>query len=147
MPVVRSKSGHLDQRLHSFEVCESYDRTRGDGRRRVLLPRTSSSTAKACTGSIGSNEVPKAGGGTYWSDGDVDDRDFVRQHDSNEQRKNEPISHGDILRSKQRLGMALPTSPIQILRPDWSTSAPNHWRWHRLSSASFSQTKLKSGQR
>lgn len=37
----------------------------------------------------GSNEVPKAGGGTYWSDEELDDRDFCRQKDSNDERKNE----------------------------------------------------------
>lgn len=40
---------------------------------------------------MGSNEVPKAGGGTYWSDDPKhhDDRDYVRQHDSNDRRKKE----------------------------------------------------------
>lgn len=41
--------------------------------------------------SLGSNEVPRAGGGTYWcddSDG-FDDREHVRGQDSNEQRKKE----------------------------------------------------------
>ena len=38
---------------------------------------------------LGSNEVPKAGGGTYWSDDDFDDREFRRGHDSNDKRKNE----------------------------------------------------------
>ncbi len=28
---------------------------------------------------LGSNEVPKAGGGTYWADDDFDDRDYVRK--------------------------------------------------------------------
>ncbi|AMB48076.1 anti-phage dCTP deaminase [Methylobacterium sp. AMS5] len=37
--------------------------------------------------SIGSNEVPKAGGGTYWSDEEIDDREYVREQDSNEVRK------------------------------------------------------------
>lgn len=36
---------------------------------------------------IGSNEVPKAGGGTYWADEDSDDREFNRDQDSNETRK------------------------------------------------------------
>lgn len=39
--------------------------------------------------SLGANEVPKAGGGTYWADGKYDDRDFRREEDSNEQRKRE----------------------------------------------------------
>lgn len=42
--------------------------------------------------SIGSNEVPKADGGTYWSDEEFDDREFVRGHDSNERRKREILS-------------------------------------------------------
>jgi deoxycytidylate deaminase len=37
--------------------------------------------------SLGSNEVPKAGGGTYWSDDDQDARDYVLLHDPNEVRK------------------------------------------------------------
>jgi deoxycytidylate deaminase len=41
--------------------------------------------------SMGSNEVPKAGGGTYWCDDPekFDDRDYVREHDSNDRRKRE----------------------------------------------------------
>ncbi len=38
--------------------------------------------------SLGSNEVPKAGGGTYWSDGNgIDAREFVLKVDSNDERK------------------------------------------------------------
>jgi deoxycytidylate deaminase len=37
--------------------------------------------------SLGSNEVPKAGGGTYWPDNDNDDRDFKRGCDCNEDKK------------------------------------------------------------
>ncbi|MER8665288.1 deaminase [Mesorhizobium sp. M1148] len=36
---------------------------------------------------LGSNEVPKATGGTYWHDEDHDDREYVREYDSNDQRK------------------------------------------------------------
>lgn len=44
--------------------------------------------------SMGSNEVPQAGGGTYWSDGveGIDDRDFQRQHDANDRRKSQLLS-------------------------------------------------------
>jgi deoxycytidylate deaminase len=42
--------------------------------------------------SMGSNEVPKAGGGTYWCDDPYDDREFVRGVDSNDRRKNEILS-------------------------------------------------------
>jgi deoxycytidylate deaminase len=38
---------------------------------------------------LGSNEVPKAEGGTYWAGEKFDDRDFVRRSDSNFQRKRE----------------------------------------------------------
>jgi deoxycytidylate deaminase len=40
---------------------------------------------------MGSNEVPKAGGGTYWADDPkrFDDRDYVREYDSNDSRKRE----------------------------------------------------------
>jgi deoxycytidylate deaminase len=41
---------------------------------------------------LGSNEVPKAGGGTYWADDDFDDRDYVRKVDSNFVRKREILS-------------------------------------------------------
>jgi deoxycytidylate deaminase len=39
--------------------------------------------------SMGANEVPQAGGGTYWSDGseNIDDRDYQREHDANDKRK------------------------------------------------------------
>ena len=46
--------------------------------------------------SFGSNEVPKAGGGTYWGDEQFDDRDFVRRRDSNDNRKREIF--GEIVR-------------------------------------------------
>jgi deoxycytidylate deaminase len=45
---------------------------------------------------LGSNEVPKAGGGTYWSDENLDDRDFRRGKDANDQRKKEIL--GEIAR-------------------------------------------------
>lgn len=38
---------------------------------------------------LGSNEVPKAGGGTYWSDDDIDDREYQRGKDSNDARKSD----------------------------------------------------------
>ncbi|MGY8681192.1 anti-phage dCTP deaminase [Bradyrhizobium sp. UFLA05-153] len=43
---------------------------------------------------MGSNEVPKARGGTYWCDDpeEFDDRDYVREHDSNDRRKRELLS-------------------------------------------------------
>jgi deoxycytidylate deaminase len=36
---------------------------------------------------LGCNEVPKAGGGTYWIGDPVDKRDFVQGHDPNERKK------------------------------------------------------------
>lgn len=41
---------------------------------------------------LGSNEVPKAGGGTYWSDDEFDDRDYTRKVDSNYVRKKQILS-------------------------------------------------------
>lgn len=38
---------------------------------------------------LGSNEVPKALGGTYWCNEVYDDREYVRQSDSNDKRKDE----------------------------------------------------------
>ncbi len=46
---------------------------------------------------LGSNEVPRAGGGTYWPQEAVDDREFVRGHDSNDERKRELLSELIIL--------------------------------------------------
>jgi deoxycytidylate deaminase len=40
---------------------------------------------------LGCNEVPKAGGGTYWSGEPGDSRDFVEGHDPNELRKFEVL--------------------------------------------------------
>jgi deoxycytidylate deaminase len=62
--------------------------------------------------SLGANEVPKAGGGTYWTDGKYDDRDFKREQDSNDRRKKEilfelaqylntSIDIGEILKDKK----------------------------------------------
>src|SRR5271157_3381801 len=36
---------------------------------------------------LGCNEVPKAGGGTYWTGDALDARDFVAGHDPNEAQK------------------------------------------------------------
>jgi deoxycytidylate deaminase len=44
---------------------------------------------------LGSNEVPKAEGGTYWEGEKFDDRDYVRKVDSNFQRKREIL--GELL--------------------------------------------------
>lgn len=42
--------------------------------------------------SLGTNEVPKAGGGTYWSSETHDDRDYKRGKDSNDKRKKDILS-------------------------------------------------------
>lgn len=42
--------------------------------------------------SMGSNEVPKAGGGTYWTDEEFDDRDFSRGKDPNVERKDQLLN-------------------------------------------------------
>lgn len=42
--------------------------------------------------SLGSNEVPKACGGTYWADDPFDDREWKHGYDSNYQRKKEILS-------------------------------------------------------
>jgi deoxycytidylate deaminase len=46
---------------------------------------------------LGSNEVPKAGGGTYWVNENWDDRDFRRGYDSNDHRKREILE--ELMRS------------------------------------------------
>ena len=57
--------------------------------------------------SLGANEAPKAGGGTYWADGEFDDRDFKRGEDSNEIRKKEILS--ELLRA---LGNTKPVDEV-----------------------------------
>lgn len=42
--------------------------------------------------SLGTNEVPKGGGGTYWCDEAHDDRDYKRRIDSNQKRKEEILA-------------------------------------------------------
>ncbi|SFU38999.1 Deoxycytidylate deaminase [Methylobacterium sp. 174MFSha1.1] len=42
--------------------------------------------------SIGSNEVPKGHGGTYWCDDPFDDREYLRNQDSNDKRKRDLLS-------------------------------------------------------
>lgn len=50
---------------------------------------------------MGSDEVPKAFGGTYWCDDPHDARDFKLEHDSNERRKREIITEiFEILKKK-----------------------------------------------
>jgi deoxycytidylate deaminase len=51
--------------------------------------------------SLGSNEVPKGGGGTYWCDDPNDDRDYVRKEDSNQKRKKEIFRELNEIISKQ----------------------------------------------
>jgi cytidine deaminase len=51
---------------------------------------------------VGTNEVPKSGGGLYWSGDQGDDRDFVRGYDSSERLRRELLT--DLLR---RLGSDL----------------------------------------
>lgn len=41
---------------------------------------------------LGSNEVPKAGGGTYWCDDKCEDRDYRRGFDSNDARKKQILA-------------------------------------------------------
>src|SRR5439155_17228080 len=40
---------------------------------------------------MGCNEVPKAGGGTYWSEDPHDRRDIIQGYDPNEQKKSEVL--------------------------------------------------------
>ena len=63
---------------------------------------------------LGSNEVPKAGGGTYWSDEDIDDREFRRERDSNDQRKKELLSEiVRILKPRAKMELILKDQRIQ----------------------------------
>lgn len=51
---------------------------------------------------MGSNEVPRAGGGTYWCDEEFDDRELARGTDSNDKRKREILN--DLINSVDRDG-------------------------------------------
>jgi deoxycytidylate deaminase len=59
---------------------------------------------------LGSNEVPKAGGGSYWSDGEFDDCDYVRKVDSNYARKKELL--GELAK------IICPDRPVEALMTD-----------------------------
>jgi deoxycytidylate deaminase len=59
---------------------------------------------------LGSNEVPKAGGGTYWTGDEFDDRDYVRKVDSNFVRKREILL--------EILSIIDPTGDIEKLSKD-----------------------------
>jgi cytidine deaminase len=63
---------------------------------------------------LGCNEVPKAGGGTYWSGDPSDRRDFVAGYDPNEQRKIELLV--DLLDRLQK-GQHLSADLMSILDP------------------------------
>jgi deoxycytidylate deaminase len=57
---------------------------------------------------MGCNEVPRAGGGTYWSGDEPDGRDFAMGGDPNEQKKNELlVDLVDRLRKKNFLSEPL----------------------------------------
>jgi cytidine deaminase len=64
--------------------------------------------------SLGCNEVPKAGGGTYWSGDEPDGRDFVEGLDPNDQKKKELLvdlvnrlcAHGHLSAELQQLADA-----------------------------------------
>jgi deoxycytidylate deaminase len=59
---------------------------------------------------MGCNEVPKAGGGTYWSGDPRDERDFVQGHDPNERKKIELlVDLIDRLKKGQHLSGSLMT--------------------------------------
>lgn len=67
---------------------------------------------------LGSNEVPKAGGGTYWCDKVYDDRDYARGVDTNDERKRENLA--DLLKragkSEQEIETALANKSIRELQ-------------------------------
>jgi deoxycytidylate deaminase len=57
---------------------------------------------------LGSNEVPKAGGGTYWADDSCDAREYVLGSDSNDRRKKEILAEiVKILRPNEELSEIL----------------------------------------
>jgi deoxycytidylate deaminase len=64
--------------------------------------------------SLGSNEVPRAGGGTYWPEDKFDDRDFKRKYDSNFQRKREILAQlMEVIGSAKSIDDALSDPKIQ----------------------------------
>lgn len=63
---------------------------------------------------LGSNEVPKAGGGTYWTEDEFDNRDYVRKIDSNQERKREIFSElVEIIKPDSNLDELLSNSRVQ----------------------------------
>ena len=66
-------------------------------------------TSEGEIAAMGSNEVPRAKGGTYWCDdpNEFDDRDYVREHDSNDRRKRELLSE---------IAKALGRDPEEVLK-------------------------------
>jgi deoxycytidylate deaminase len=66
---------------------------------------------------LGSNEVPKAGGGTYWCDDPFDDREFRRSADSNDQRKREIFGEVlDVLSPGADLNAAMANEAVRNLQ-------------------------------
>jgi deoxycytidylate deaminase len=59
---------------------------------------------------LGSNEVPKAKGGTYWAKEAFDDRDYLRRYDSNAKRKKELLG--------ELVSIISPTSDLDDLLKD-----------------------------
>lgn len=64
--------------------------------------------------SMGCNEVPKTGGGTYWSNDPYDGRDFVKGHDPNELRKIELVV--DMINHLQK-GRYLSSELMELIEP------------------------------
>lgn len=63
---------------------------------------------------LGSNEVPKADGGTYWCDDGFDDRDYERGFDTNTERKREILAElGAAMQSDRGIEEMLSDSRIR----------------------------------
>jgi deoxycytidylate deaminase len=75
------------------------------GLRSAALGRQVGATIATETGdviAVGTNEVPKAGGGLYWSDDSVDHRDFTLKYDSMDRFKRQMLA--EIIDRFQRAG-------------------------------------------
>lgn len=81
--------------------------------------------------SLGCNEVPKSGGGTYWSGDPTDRRDFVAGHDPNDEKKRQLVAdfvnrmYQEGYLSKEKIGNK---NPIDIAEEMLASRSPTGLR-------------------
>jgi deoxycytidylate deaminase len=72
--------------------------------------------------STGSNEVPKAGGGQYWSDDEIDHRDFTKEKDINDERQKKLVQ--DLLQRLASANLLSEEANIDTLVTSFFSGAP-----------------------